>query len=262
MVSPRNLLLQISSQPTLEGFLPQWRHALRNRETSERTFWEGSYAYADLKKTGCLDRVRLEEKADQDGSFEGGLAAPIPSHAVPKICVALKTYKRDLKRVRDLINTEKDREDWLYKQADVFRKRAERVAGGDPSLARNLTSIARRIDEARRGARSRLARRWELNLGFILPIKGHDKVQQARQIDSQFQVRLGAILRTFMPRDPVPSEKEMRGPSLRTIARLIILFLVCSELAEVKGGEVRLLHNNRKVTVNGVLQQLRAGIDL
>jgi len=69
-------------------------------------------------------------------------------------------------------------------------ERADRVGGGHSSLARDLRSIAKRIDEARRGARSRLARRWELNLGFSLPIKRHDTLQQERQLDSQFQIRL------------------------------------------------------------------------
>jgi len=40
----------------------------------------------------------LKEEADPDVSFAGGPDAPIPSHALPNICLALEAYKRDLKR--------------------------------------------------------------------------------------------------------------------------------------------------------------------
>ncbi len=113
-----------------------------------------------------------------------------------------------------------------------------------------------------RGASLDLISRWKHNSGFTLPIKGHEKMSQERQLDSQFQVRLGAVFRSFMPKDPLPREKEAKGPSLRTVARLIVLFLVCAEFAYTEDGLAKLKHNHRPVTVGGVLQQLKgSGLD-
>jgi hypothetical protein len=249
MVSAQNLPPQtISATPTLETFLPSWRQALRNRETVERAFWEGRPAYADLERTGYLVRVRLEEED------EGGIC---PTRQLPKICSAINAYKRDMNQVRGLIDRQKIHTEWLGKKEREFRSKANLVAGANPSLANDLKRIAKRIHGTKHGLRLALKNRWKHNFGLILPIKGHEKLVQERQLDSQFQVRLGAIFRTFMPRNPLPLEKEARGPSLRTVARLIVLFLVCAELAEVKDGRARLRHNHRPITVDGVLQQLR-----
>ena len=147
-------------------------------------------------------------------------------HLAPKICVALNAYRRDLKRVRDLIEQEKSHEEWLAIEARKFRKKSHRVTVTDSSLARDLNRIATRIEQAKRGTRSRLEQRWQHNLGIVHPIKGHTNLQQERQLDSQFQVRLGAILRTFMQKDPIPSDKDARGPSLRTVATSALAFAV------------------------------------
>ena|ERR1700722_18452031 len=75
--SPRE---SMSSPVTLERFLQKWRQALRDREPPERQFWEGRKAYSDLKKTGYLEHVRLEQRNDV-----------VEWHVVPKICRAVKS---------------------------------------------------------------------------------------------------------------------------------------------------------------------------
>jgi hypothetical protein len=180
-------------------------------------------------------------------------------HAAPKVCIALSAYQRDLKKVRTLIELQKDHEEWLSIQERKFRKKVNLVGTSDRSLASDLRHVISSINRAKRGTRLTLEQRWKHDLGIVHPIKGHTNLQQERELDSQFQVRLGAILRTFMQKHP-PDKRE-RGPSLRTVARLVVLFLVCADLAEVKDCKAQLRHNNRKVTVNGVLQQLNgAGI--
>ena len=63
------------------------------------------------------------------------------------------------------------------------------------------------------------------------------------------------FLETFTPRDSFESS-PVGQPSLRTIARLIVLFLVCADLAEEKDGEVRLRHNGKQITVGRIYQKL------
>jgi hypothetical protein len=247
MVSRKIWPLQMTQE--FEDFLNQWKKALHPRQTWERTYWEGQAAYAELKRLDCLESVCLDDQAY--------FRDIVQWHALPKICIAVKAYRRDLKQVRHLIEQQKNHQDWLCIQSRKFRKKAGLLSAADASLAHDLQRIARYIDQTKRGTRLRLKQRWEHDLGIVHPIGGHTSLQQERQLDSQFQVRLGAILRTFMARDPIPSDKEARGPSLRTLARLIVLFLVCADLAEVRDGKARLKHNNRLVTVEGVLQQLR-----
>ena len=205
----------------------------------ERQFWEGRQAYSDLAKTGQLERVRLEEEGDV-----------VECHVMPQICRTLEAYSRNLNGVRNLINSQRYLEDWLEQQARQFRKKSRSV--NDRDCARDLTRIAKKIDEIKRGTRIDLPENWRNPLGFALPFRGHRVPLQERELDSWFQVHLGVVLRTFMQGDPFERSKRRVRPSLRTIARLIVLFLVCADLAEIREGRVRLRHNGRRVTVSGV----------
>jgi hypothetical protein len=246
-----------STAQSLKIFLRRWRQALSNRETAERYFWEGQKAHSDLKKAGYLERVRLEERGDEDGELGAGLEHFIPQHALPKICRILNAYKRDLKTVRKLINSQRDAEEFLEQEARKFRKRSERVSGSDKACAQDLIDLAEKVDEVKRATRLRLRDHWRNRLGIVLPFKDHS-IRQERELDTRFQVQLGVILRTFMQGDPFTKGKRSDRPPLRTIARLIVLFLVCADLADVNDDTVSLRHNDHRITVSGVLQQLRA----
>jgi hypothetical protein len=258
MVSSENQPPQMTSATVaFNTFLRTWRQALSNRETGKRRFWEGQKAYSDLKKAGYLERVRLEEQGDEDGAYGSGLGHFIPEHALPKICRILNAYKRDLRRVRTLIDSQQDVEDFLDQEAHKFRKKSERLsARGHKGLALDLLDLAEKVDEGKRSTRLRLRDHFRNQLGFVLPFKDH-RILQERELDTRFQVQLGVILRTFMQGDPFAKCKRNDGPPLRTIARLTVLFLVCADLAYVKDDKARLRHNDRPVTVEGVLQQLR-----
>jgi hypothetical protein len=263
----RNLPREMTGALTLDDFLRKWRAALRDGVNDKASYWEGQQAYLDLKRSEQLARVRLEEKSDDARGAFDDLKHPIAAAALWRICGALTSYKRDMKGVRDLVDFQKDQEDWLQRQAKAFRKRSARMT--DRLVARELRHFAKTFDHTRREIRRRARledRPHDTYLAFVHPIRGHDKPQQRRQLDSQFQVRLGAILRTFVPK----GDKKLRGPSLRTIARLVVLFLVCADLAaedlaaekDMKVKPIKLVHNSRSITVEGVLQQLRgAGID-
>ena len=244
MVSPDILPREMICSPaTLEKFLQRWRSALRNRETSERQFWEGRRAYSDLKKTGHLEQVRLEAGVEF-----------IEQHVMPKICRALEAYRRNLSRVRSLRNSQKDLEEWLEQRARQFRKKSQRINHREWAL--ELDRVAQKIDEVKRGTGLDLQENLRDPLGFALPFKKPRVPLQERELDSWFQVHLGVVLTTFM--QGVPFESDSASPSLRTIARLIVLFLVCADFAEIREHQVRLKHNGRPVTVSSVFQQLEA----
>jgi len=254
---------QMTSYPSPEEFLKKWRWALRTRRGPANRYWEGQRALFDLKRTNYLDRVRLEEEGDPEGAFGDGLAHFAPSHALPKIFSVLSAYRGNITRVRSLVEFQKNHEEWLTQEANRIRKKANLIITLHPVPARRLKRIAKKVDEARREIHMEVRQHWRKpSLGVVLPFKGHKSLTQERELDSWFQVRLGTILRTFMPKDPLPAESDARGPSLRTIARLVVLFLVCADLADVVEDEIRLKHGrNRRLSVEGVLQQLRgAGI--
>ena len=240
----------------LRGFLKKWRTALRERSTADRLYWEGQKAVADLKKTNYLRRMRLEER-NPGGIPGGGLDHFIASRHVPRICEQLAVYKKHMRTIRSDIDSMQIRLEVLAE----IRRRIDREATfskhTDPDLSNDLRKISLRIGGAIFRTKARFEKRWIDTVPFFIRYRGHKTMFQARQIDSWFQVRLGLILRTDMPKNPAPKFKDERGPSLRTIARLVVLFLVCADLAEVEGNCVVLTHNGRRVTVDGVLQQLR-----
>lgn len=204
-----------------------------------------------------VERVRLEEPGDAGGAFGSGTKHFIPQHALPKICTVLDTYRENIKQVRPLIEFQKNQSEWLLQNAKAFRKKALGVARSDPEMARELTHLAGKIDEIRRGTRSRLKERLRADLDIAHPFEGYDKIRQKRQLDTWFQVRLGTILRDSMRKNPFPNDRDAMVPSSRTIARLIVLFLVCADLAAYEGDEVWLKHNGHRITVEGVLTHLR-----
>jgi hypothetical protein len=226
-------------------------------------WWEGQKACADLKRTGYLQKLRLEETSENGSARGGGLDHFLTSRDVRHVCRELTVYRKYLNTIRQQIELCKGRQEWLSRQANSFGKKADSYVRSDPELGRDLTKIVKQIEQAKRGLRLRYEREWTRPVGiFAAPFRGHTKVVQARELDSWFQVRLAFVFRADMPKNPFPKRKEERGPSLRTIARLIVLFLVCADLAEEKEGQVTLKHNRRPITVDGVLQQLRgAGID-
>lgn len=239
-----------------EKFMRKWRQALRERQ-ADRLFWEGQKAYRELKRTEYLERVRLEELGDAGGAFGSGIEHFIPQHALPQICRVIDLYRENIDQVRRLIELQKDQAGWLSQKALAFRKKALLVVNSDPELALDLNRLAGKIDEIRRGTRSSLKQQLRPRLDIGHPFEGYDKIWQERQLDTWFQVQLGAILRDFMRKNPIPNDKEARGPSSRTIARLIVLFLVCADFAARDSDEVWLKHNGHRITVEAVLQHLR-----
>jgi hypothetical protein len=247
----------MTSHPGLKQFLGKWRVALRENQT-DRAYWEGQKAFEDLKSTEHLDNVRITEPAGP-GLYEGGEADYIAVQAIPKMCGILQAYRENIKRVRFLVDRQKDQEDWLRQRAAAFRKKSK--VASDPEFARELIRIAKRIDQGRRGTLSQLRIYLNEDRNWV-PLKGYGRIRQERQLDSWFVVHLAGVFRFFMPLPGIPIKGTQReeggGPSLRTIARLIVLFLVCADVAELREGvAVYLKHNGKRVTVANVLQQLR-----
>ncbi len=112
MVSIRNMTPEIIiGSSEFKGFLQNWRGALRDRETIDRDYWEGRLAYAELKRTGYLQRLRFAEGDDN------GIT---PRRQLPKICSAIDAYRRDTNRVRHLNDLQKSHVEWLEKKEREF----------------------------------------------------------------------------------------------------------------------------------------------
>ena len=248
----KKFTLRNESQTTYrDKFIERWRWALRS--SGSRTYWEGRQAYNDLKRTGYLERVRLEEGSDKDK--EGvGLDHFIAQHALPKICAELGKYKKYQHWVREFIAVQEGHAQFLETVAQKLRKKVDRLRQTEPELASGLTDVATHLDGIRMDIHRRLEQRLHPHLGLVVPHKPPTKISQGRQWDTQFLVNIGVIFRTFMRDSP---GDDFPFPSLRTISRLVVLFLVCAELGSVKEDQVVLTHNRRTITVTGVFQQLR-----
>lgn len=259
LISMTNLTREMNTPSALHRFLTRWRLALRDRETADRSYWEGAAAVSELQKRGYAARVRVEV-TDKPGGDP--LKQFIAEHAISEICVELHEYTKNLKRVREHTELRKDDEKWLLKNATRFRTKAERIAFRSPYVAKDLKRLANRIEGLRSLVQFEEKRHWRVPLierSQFEDIKVKSIPVQSRELDTLFLVRLGAILRRYFPKEspPVRGERVHREITLRTIARLIVLFLVCAEIAEAKDGQVMLVHNKERVSVQRVVQKLR-----
>ena len=134
----------MNSHPGLKQFLGKWKAALRENQT-DRAYWEGQAAFEELKRKQYLNKVRITVPA-VPGLFDGGEADPTAVHAIPRVCGLLQAYRENIKRVRWLVDRQKDQEDWLRQRADAFRKKSRMVQ--DTEFARELIRIAKRIEQA------------------------------------------------------------------------------------------------------------------
>lgn len=241
----------------LHFVLKRWRFALRGVEDLDRTFWEGQAAYDDLKATKYLTRVRLTRTSKY---FGRGLKHRFAKAAIELICDELRDYRKNSAKVKELAAEKRDKEKWVNAESRRVCKKATSLDKSDPKLSEALFKIHRLLDRQANLINYRFEAYWKREFSmFVHPLTERGPIFQERELDGRFQTRLGAIFRTNMYKAPVAHDKTQNGPSLRTIARLIVLFLICTDIASIdrKKGEVRLKHNNRLVTVTGVLQQLQ-----
>ena len=192
--------------------------------------------------------------------------------ALGRICAELKTYKRNLKQVRAIHELEKGTDELLDKHAREIERKAENWQSLSPLIAKDLKQFVKQIRGTQNGLRTRMQRHWDyggIKRGLFEDLRDQAVPVQERELDSWFQLRLAAIFRQFLSQSEPSIRLEdgsdaggHRNISLRTIARLIVLFLVCAGLAQASTGEIWLKHNLQSVSVDNVYDHLRrAGMD-
>lgn len=236
-----------------QAFLNRWRFKLRP-ESPNRDLWEGSAAVDELARLNLLARVRVEEQ-DADGSGEDHYIA---SHAIEEICAELADYRDKVGQVRKLIEQSKDVSDWLMSLEKKVQQRINKEKG--QANKEKLISIQKAIHGTVRLIAREQDNVWlqPTSVGIehqsLTTPRIKQPLFQERELDGRFQVRLGAILRSYLQQDQFSSKK---GLSLRTIARLVVLVLICADLVFERKGELFLRHNNTKVSVESVIKKLR-----
>lgn len=165
--------------------------------------------------------------------------------------------------MRKVIERENILKDWLTNEASEFRKRADRSASLSTQLQSRLLRLAGQIQGEVRLIDHYRRQRWRFPVAFgglplhykkeistgDRPPEVHSIPLQERELDSRFQIRLGTTFRVFLRKED--------GISLRTVARLVVLFLYVAGLAEEDGNGVKLRHSGLSVSVSTVVQKLR-----
>ena len=248
-----------------ESILAKWRACFQADHRLE-PFWEGSKAFAELKRREALDIVRLQEVAAEPGSplREHWLA----SHVIPEVCVLVRKYRSLTNKVVSMNENYRELEKWLRSQEEELNQKTQATWLSQISR-RGLRDLKKRIQGMIRILRYEQHELWRSPIStgdFILgndehltvgkrktkkgknPLR-HTSPQQERELDSYFQIHLAKVFRAYLHPDS--------GVSLATISRLVVLFLCVSEFADDVGNGAKLHHNGKVITVGGVLQQLR-----
>ena len=240
----------MSNESDLSVCVERWRTYFRDDHLKEQ-FWEGPKAYNELKRHGLLARVRLREADDTGQDLEHFIA----EHALPQICQEVSAYRERMLQIRNTIESTKNLDEWLEQQARACRTKAARLRQRYPETASTLEKLSGQLDGERRFLKYQQKQSWMFPMAaggvHFRVLRMRPVPLQERELDSRFQLRLAFVLRVYLRKD--------YGISLTTIARLVVLFLVCAGLAQPNVGEVRLLHNGHPVSVRNVLQKLRRG---
>jgi hypothetical protein len=241
-----------SHEECRDRVLRKWRKALSSRGFREQ-YWEGPKAYSELERQELVERVRLEQFMSSRQLSAGELHCQA-KYVMQVVCEELAFYKTNIHEVWDKIERYKDLEHWLSRHQELFRKKSEYVRRDFPELAKFLSKKAKAFDDEIREIQRKGREVWNQRLNIAGMPFGVAKIrpapQQGRELDTRIQVRLGVIFKQYLGAD----ESKL---SLRTVARLIVLFLVCAELADPDGNGIRLRHSAKHVCVDSVLLKLR-----
>jgi hypothetical protein len=233
----------------LRIFLEKWRAAFNKFRWA---YWEGPAAHLELQRTGLLSRVLCQEKSDYGSCFEH----PIAEHAIEAFCAELHSYRDRVGKIRDTTEVENEYAQMLASFVQKIHARAKRCRSRFPGHSKRLARFVKVLENEQERLRHDQERRWRLPRSIAIEkLLTRRAPVQERELDGWLQTRLGIHFRTSLPVES--------GVSLRTIARLVVLFLVCAEMAVVQAGTtVMLLHSNKPVSVGGILSKLRkANID-
>jgi hypothetical protein len=228
----------------LSKFLEKWRAAFKTFRTA---YWEGREAHRELERAGLLPRVLCEEKSN----YGSGLEHPIAEHAIEAFCGELHFYRDRVGKIRETIDRENDYSEELGKYARNLRARAERCKSRSPEHSKRLARLAANLETEERRLLYEKEQRWRYPRSVAIEeLLTRRAPVQERELDGWLQNRLGIHVRTSLPIES--------GVSLRTIARLVVLFLVCADVAVVQDDTVvKLVHSGEEVSVSSVLRMLR-----
>jgi hypothetical protein len=229
---------------------------MRNRV--ER-YWEGKKAVAELERRGYLKRAQLVELVAKNTERENHWNA---QKAIGHVCAELKDYCEHLGKVRLALDIENPLKKQLRKQSQAWKVRAQSIKSESPKVASALVKLAKDFEGTIRVIDHYQEERWRYPMWAtgILGEGSSSVLTQERELDGRFYERLASRMRIYLPLREDSFKKgvpDTAGISLRTIARLVVLFLVCAELADpTDNDDVKLRHNDRIVSVKSVVQQL------
>jgi hypothetical protein len=245
----------------LKEFLAKWRSELR-RDSPKRLLWEGSAAFKELNSKNlngssikrrpqsdtpvgrAISRARLEE---HDPAGER-----IAEKAIGDICAELCDYRKSIADFRRRAVYFKKTEERLEQYKKQFAQWAE-----NDDFSRATRNHFRKIANKIAIGRKQLADgQWQWPRTGLIDYYAQSsrtisgRPQQKRSLDTRFVQRLSAHFESALPK-----------LTRRTIARLIVLFLYCANLAEedksVHGKYyLRLRHDKRPISVHLVLKKL------
>jgi hypothetical protein len=260
---------QMGRSATAGDFLRRWRQALSDAPTvkdpfwkSGHAFWEGAAARAELKRLGELPFVKLEEHPDPD---RADIFRSLIEYTTGQICQELKFYRANFNQVRLSIERTKDASDFLEQLTKKVEKQMRLLERNSPQIAKQYSGIAAQMRKARGVLQYQQKQHWHgRRTGVFEDVREYEIPVQERELDTRFQLGLATILRLLLQPHLAPIRdkdgsvsRRKRHVSLRTIARLVVLFFVCADLAEASPGEITLRHNQENVSVESVIRKLR-----
>jgi hypothetical protein len=261
----------------LQLFLERWKKAVGNGQDGKNRitgYWEGKQAYDELKATGFLKAVNLEEPL-----WEPDQLKPKDwraREAIQDICALLRLYHDHAGKVVELNARYREGDRFLKLMLLRFEKKTQALAGSN--LEQTLRECADDIDRHRRKLEearlTQIDRVWEHPPGVMGRIRiAHTyKKRPVREdhLDTLFQTQLALVLRTYLPKAGyvwVPkrlSKKARRvfrkkeGISRRTIARLVVLTYIVAGLVRLNRYRgLQLRYTGDKLRVPNVEQTLK-----
>jgi hypothetical protein len=226
-----------------------------NRGPHNQAFWEGESAYREAMRNGVLSYVKLTRKVTKRNIFRGAADRRIRDIG-GRLAEAVSRYQEQLELV-ERGAAGKDLLSWLAKIRQEFLQTADRWSA-DHALAESLKSISNAINEVQNDSAKLWESRWQnLHRGTFNRLRPKPNLsrqvpKQRRELDTRLICEFGSLFRSWV------SPHEI---SLRTIARLIMLALVCLCIAKEERNSAVMAATGGRISVASVYQKLRrAGI--
>jgi hypothetical protein len=207
--------------------------------------WEGDAACKELSRLGLLGVVSLEQNKGK-----GLLADWRMRHTIEHLEAELRTYQLMSGKV---LETRRQMNFELQLLASTKKKFVEHIARYPSSNHRWSKKYLRMILADTKKIRHEQGRLWLGHRGawrrLLLQPEYRRRPLRELDLEGRFQIRVAKTMRTSLQKDD--------GVTLRTVARLVVLFYLCAGLAEDKKDYIEVKNTGRELSVDAVDQKLR-----